>query len=230
MSEVKGRRIWVDWVALVGLALLVTTGLLATATLGSQPQAATQSQGAEILSARWEGNHEDAREWTVFTFEQIATEGPDLLNATPEDLLDFCPTSDMNEGDIRNFYVYLLSSVVQLESGFDPDTHYEEPTITDSQGRPVISRGLLQLSLESSNSSSYDCGFRSAADLHDPMQNLRCGIRILNHWVDRHGRIAGRIDGTWQGGAKYWSVLRTPERVDQIKEWTSTYCIEHFGR
>ena len=146
--------------------------------------------------------------------------------ASPEDFLEFCPISHMDDEDTKHFYVYLLSSIAELESSFNPDRKYEE-TIKNRQGQYVVSRGLLQLSLESAN--GYGCGFRSAKAIHDPEQNLRCGVRILSRWVGGDGRIAGMIDGHWQGGARYWNVLRLSEKLEQIKTWTSTYCIQRFG-
>ena len=198
----------------------------ATALVGSQQLAEALSiQGVEILSARWERHHNDAKEWTAFAFEKIETTGKDLLSTTPEDFLDFCPVANIGDEGMKNFYVYLLSSVAELESNFVPTRHYRE-SFKDSHGEYVISRGLLQLSFESGN--GYGCRFHSATDLHDPEQNLSCGIRILNQWVHRDRRIAGRVDKKWRGGARYWSVLRESDKVEQIKKWTSTYCARNF--
>jgi hypothetical protein len=45
--------------------------------------------------------------------------------------------------------------------------------------------------------------------LYDPSVNLTCGVRILNRLVLRDKRIAGKLGATWQGGAGYWSTLRS---------------------
>ena len=216
------RRITpVHW-AIVALAVFYSDAT----TLDARAQAPSP-QEAEILAARWEGHHADARNWTVFTFGEVTAHGADLLNTSVADLRDFCPIPAMGENDMTNFFVYLISSVAELESNFDPATQYRESTILDSQGRPVISRGLLQLSLESAN--GYGCGFLHATDLHDPERNLSCGIRILARWIGTDARIGGRDNGNWQGAARYWSVLRRPNAVEQIRKWTSSYCIQHFG-
>jgi hypothetical protein len=96
--------------------------------------------------------------------------------------------------------------MVKYESGFNTNAKLTEK-FTDYHGRKVISRGLLQISIESSH--SYDCDLQSSEDLHDPLKNLTCGIRILNRWVKYDRRIAGKVSQSWRGGARYWAVLRS---------------------
>jgi hypothetical protein len=145
-----------------------------------------------------------------------------MLTVVPEDIEEFCPAySRLARQKQVAFWVYLLSSITQFESNFKPETSYQE-NFRDANGNYVISRGLLQLSIESGN--GYGCAFRSASDVHDPLQNLSCGIRILNRWVSRDKQIAGKSGSAWQGGARYWSVLRTADRVASIKSFTTGYC------
>ena len=132
-----------------------------------------------------------------------------LRDGGPSDVADFCrryPSFDA-AGRTR-FWVELVAAMSALESGHDPArTHRER--FTDRNGRPVVSRGLLQLSIESAR--GYGCELESSELLHLPEHNLRCGVRILAALVERDGRIAGRRDGAWQGGARYWAVLRPPK-------------------
>lgn len=134
---------------------------------------------------------------------------------------EFCENYDeLRSEDKLNFWIYLLSSMTELESSFKPETRFQE-SFNDSQGRPVISRGLLQLSIESAN--GYGCNIREANQLHDAETNLSCGIRIINHWAKRDLRIAGKVSGSWRGSARYWSVLRN-EKGTRIRNWTKAYC------
>jgi len=64
---------------------------------------------------------------------------------------------------------------------------------TDVKGAQVVSRGLLQISIESSQ--GYQCGINDAQQLHSAEQNIRCAARILNKWVARDQSIGtGRVE------------------------------------
>ncbi|XGC79826.1 transglycosylase SLT domain-containing protein [Bdellovibrio bacteriovorus] len=155
----------------------------------------------------WESEHQDGKKWTTHVKAELERIGKDLLSVLPEDRSTFCPNyRNLKSEHRKSFWAYLLSQMVRYESNFDPDRRYEED-FDDSSGNPVISRGLLQISIESGN--DYGCGFDRSSDLHDPLQNLSCGIRILNRWMENDHRIASRVDGDWKGGARYWSVLRS---------------------
>lgn len=68
-------------------------------------------------------------------------------------------------------------------------------------GGYVISRGLLQMSLQSSQ--SYGCSMmKKPADLHQPLENLSCGVRILANRVEKYKKAMFN-DG------HYWSVMKS---------------------
>lgn len=174
-----------------------------------------------ILRVRWEGKHRDGRDWTLATHAKVERVSAGLLSTTPADYKEFCPEyPSMSQSERKNFWVYLLSSMAQFESNFNPSLSYKE-SFRDSQGNRVVSRGLLQISIESGN--AYGCGFGSTRDLNDAYKNLECGLRILNRWVSSDKRIAGQSRG-WKGGARYWSVLRSADKVKSIKSWTRKFC------
>lgn len=156
----------------------------------------------------WESKATDGVNWTAHVMNKLDTLGVDMVDSVPADFATFCPSyKKFTYTQRKEFYTYLISAMTKYESGFDPKQFYQEG-FNDSSGNPVISRGLLQISIESAN--SYGCGFTSSQQLHDPYLNLSCGIRILNRWIgQRDFRLAGKIDGSWKGGARYWSVLRT---------------------
>jgi hypothetical protein len=138
---------------------------------------------------------------------RLDTLGRSLLEVEASDATTFCPRyPSLSYAQKKQVWTFFISAIVRFESNFDPKLYYEE-SFRDSTGARVVSRGLLQLSLESSN--GYSCGFRTAQEIHDPFLNLSCGIKILNRWVGRDKRFAGGSRGAWRGGARYWSVLRS---------------------
>lgn len=166
--------------------------------------------------ARWDGKHQDAKIWTQFIVDNVFKIAPNL-RLTPDDIGDFCASTPT---DYKQFWLMLISGMVEKESSHKPQTSYKE-NFKDRNGRYIVSRGLLQLSIESAN--GYGCGFKSEQELHDPIRNLECGLKILNKWVGKDKRIAGKVAGRWMGGSKYWSVLRTSKTAD-IMKWTRQAC------
>lgn len=155
--------------------------------------------------AAWNKVNKDGS-WTRAAERAVkATTLPDLV---PRDIKTFCPRYDGLDADQRTrFWVGLLSAMAKPESNFKPATQYIEPDIFDANGQHVISRGLLQISMESVNQHAYGCGIRSAPDLHKVDVNLSCAARIMQHWVRTDGLIAATSKPA-VGAARYWSVLR----------------------
>lgn len=172
----------------------------------------------------WESRVSDGREWSTHVDRELDRLGQDMLDVIPADSGLFCPKyKSLSYSQRKQYWAYLISSMVRFESNFKTDTSYKE-SFNDSRGNPVISRGLLQLSIESGN--AYGCGFKNAQELHDPYKNLSCGVRILNRWVGRDARIAGKVSNSWRGGARYWSVLRsTTNPYSSILSWSQNLAI-----
>lgn len=156
----------------------------------------------------WEIRDEKNVVWSNYLREIIPERGPDLLRVVPSDHSDFMKGdfSKLSTEERIEFWVLLFSAMAQRESNFNTSLTYQE-NFRDRHGEYIISRGLLQLSIESSL--GYGCPLNSANDLHDPFKNLECSVMIMNRWVQRDERIAGRVGGEWRGGARYWSVLRS---------------------
>jgi hypothetical protein len=168
----------------------------------------------------WEKQVPGSSAWTAHVDSELVKLGADLLDVIPTDAALFCPNySHLTLFQRKQYWAYLISAMVRFESSFKTETSYTEG-FNDSAGQPVVSRGLLQISIESGN--AYGCAFKTTHDLHDPLQNLSCGIRILNRWVGRDGQIAGKVDNAWRGGARYWSVLRAGDKTsyNSIVSWS----------
>ena len=163
----------------------------------------------------WENHTSQGKAWTEFVHRELDLHGQNL----------FCANySNLSEQQRKAYWVFLISSMVRFESNFNPAASYTEG-FDDAQGNRVVSRGLLQLSIESGN--SYGCQFKSAKEVHDPLKNLSCGVKILDRWLSRDGRIAGKVDSKWRGGARYWSVLREGDKTSykSILSWSQNLSI-----
>ena len=155
--------------------------------------------------AAWKRVNTDGS-WTLAA--EIAVKATTLVTLVPKDIKAFCPAYDGLGVDKRTrFWVGLLSAIAKPESGFKPETKYVEPDIVDANSQNVVSRGLLQISMESANQRAYGCGIQQAEDLHKVEVNLNCAARIMRHWVEKDGLIAAASMPA-VGGARYWSVLR----------------------
>lgn len=177
------------------------------------------------LTPLWEAKVKNSKEWSDYVYAKLDTLGKDLLDVVPADRAMFCPKySSLSYNQRKQYWTFMLSAMTRFESNFNTSMKYTEG-FNDSNGKKVISRGLLQISIESGN--GYDCDLRTAQDLHDPYQNLACGIRILNRWVARDGRIAGKVSSKWRGGARYWSVLRAGDKTSykSIVKWSKALSI-----
>ncbi len=147
--------------------------------------------------------------WTQVTESAVAATS--LSDQLPEDIQTFCPRYPTLGPDFRvMFWAGLLSAMAKFESNFNPETVFMEE-LRDGNGDRVISRGLLQLSVESAKQRRYGCKIVTAKDLHDPAVNLSCAARILATWVEADGAVAS-VNGETTGGARYWSVLRASSR------------------
>jgi hypothetical protein len=132
--------------------------------------------------------------------------------SVPRDIEKFCPAyTKRTYGERAYFWAALISAMARPESNFNPAAEYIE-SFLDREGNPVVSRGLLQLSIESSL--GYQCdakaNVKTAQDLHDPVKNIACTSVILDKWVNADNIIAtyGPKDARPSGGGRYWSVLR----------------------
>ena len=173
---------------------------------------------ASLDYAAWAQKNQDGS-WTRAAESAVANSP--LIRLNPADITQFCPNyPKLAKPDRRKFWVGLISAMSKPESNFKPEATYRE-RFRDGKGKPVVSRGLLQISIESANQKRYDCDIRSPALLHDPVINLACGVRILSKWVSTDGVIASRNTQQHQGGGRYWSTLRTQNgKVSAIAEFT----------
>jgi hypothetical protein len=157
------------------------------------------------IHGSWEKSVNEGVQYTHITSEALLNDAPALIDSSPSDVHDFCPAYYLLDRNGRiAFWVGLISAMTDRESSFDTHSQFTE-NMLDSEGKKVISRGLMQLSVESAR--SYGCSIGTESDLEDAETNLRCGVKILNQLILADSSIAG-FKQRWLGGARYWSVLR----------------------
>lgn len=163
-----------------------------------------------------------SRGWGHYTANFILSNATELLNDPPSDVEDFCPAyNQINDKKKAIFWVHLMNAIAKKESLFDPGVMNDESGFGPN-GLDVVSRGLLQISLSSSQNRNYQrlgCPVETKEDLHNPIKNLQCGVAIFNHLTNDHNCIScdypstHRKAGKTAGIARYWSTLRTPYEV-----------------
>jgi hypothetical protein len=179
----------------------------------------------ETYVADWDGE-ETAKNYSQYTVDALEEFGPNLLDPDLKvnNYKRFCPKyNELVKDQKRRFWLMMISSLSWLESGFDPKESFGESfTVGNDSDDNVVSRGLMQMSIDSVKSSIYKCdkkaGIKSAKDLYNPQKNLRCAVIIMNHWVGKDKKLYGYrwrscndgSDGcrTWYGVGRYWSPVR----------------------
>lgn len=178
---------------------------------------------SEKSYAYWTDNNSSSS-WSKYTEQAVISSL--LYKTTPKDIASFCPKYNLLKSESRiQFWIGLVSAMAFFESNFDPQAQYVEK-FKDTSGKFIISRGLLQLSIESANQTNYSCDIESATDLHKAKVNLTCAVNILSFWVTKDHLISGS-DSDIKGGGRYWSVLRpTGSKLNKIKAITKqlTFC------
>jgi hypothetical protein len=168
---------------------------------------------------KW-ANKSASPDWDTSLRKALEDYGEELMDTVPRDISTFSKNyKTMSYNERLNFWAYLVSIMAEKESNFNPDAFYVE-NFNDASGNKVVSRGLLQLSIESAR--GYKCPFLdSAKDLHDAEKNLICTVKIMKRWVLQDGVISGQTSsGSWRGGARYWSVLRKSSTLNFFTGFT----------
>ncbi len=160
--------------------------------------------------------------WDTMLGQAIADLGANLTRVVPSDIASYCPNYPaMVSAQRATVWQSIFIALTKFESNYKPGELLDEttfdPDMLESNGDPIISRGLLQISIGSAN--GYACRIGNAQELHDPATNLRCGVRIASQWVERDGVISGGSkDAGWRGMARYWSPFRRADRLSDIQQ------------
>jgi hypothetical protein len=185
-----------------GFLLLIGVAIAWLSFLNSA-QAATNDMSMQAL---WDKQPKLSKGWTLIASKAIHEYGQNLIKVVPADIINYCPAYAKLDSKQRTaFWVNLISTLALQESSFEADSSYVEH-FSDSDGKSVISRGLLQLSY--SDGSNYGCDFQTLKDLDDVSKNIECGVKIMDHLMEKDQRIAGKISGKYRGLSRYWGPFR----------------------
>lgn len=201
--------------SLIILALSSVTDAHSFSRKPQTPSAPVPTHVPGTIAADWDAVPR-GKEFTAATLRALDELGSELLAASPSDARTFCPAySRLDKEKRKQVWLMIISSVTRYESSFNPDAKFSEPAPL----RGVVSRGLLQLSVDSANQKAYGCSVTEKS-LHDAEVNIRCGVRIMRNRVEKHGVIASGSGSDSRGLASYWSVLRTnrPSRESIISK------------
>lgn len=168
--------------------------------------------------------------WTDAMLDEIKLTGLGSIPAA--DLVSFCKNSNsLSKTEKEAVWAHIIFEMSKWESNLDPKSSMYEcrkdkciysggcqysasKGYCMKGGHPldgglVVSRGLLQISLQSAQ--YYGCKDIASvpADLHDPIKNLKCSVRIIKTLVAKSQAVAGKdSSGNWRGVARYWAVVR----------------------
>lgn len=155
--------------------------------------------------------------WTSIAASFINSNKSIFFDEKISDIQDFCPgfLSKTNEQKTA-FWIHLLNSLSLRESKFDPMVSNNEGNFGDGSLN-VTSRGLLQISYQSSKASRYKrngCDVDGPNSLHDPETSIECGLAIFKTWLKEDGCISCKGRGNrYLGISRYWSPLRARHQV-----------------
>lgn len=174
--------------------------------------------------------HEEITDWKPALAQGIKQLGGGILAITPKDVAEYCPKwPKLSQDERSEVLAVIMGGMIGAESGGNTATEFRECSKSKNvYGREgqykagfgwcmmggdkaengyVISRGLFQISLGSAK--GYKCeGIEKPSDLHDPQKNINCAVKIMSKLVVENKRLSGKQNGSWQGGARYWSTLR----------------------
>jgi len=157
---------------------------------------------ATVGGLPWDGKHKDSAVWTEKLKQEIIKRG--MVKLSPSDIATFCPGySKQDDQGKLVAWMNLFSIMAKYESSYNPKTFFMEPPPLGYH-----SIGLFQLSYEDQPNYPECALSKSQKNLEDGVHNIKCAVIILNKLVTQNKRIAGQVSGRWQGGARYWSVLR----------------------
>lgn len=184
------------------------------------------------ISLYWENTtepHPERKPWTEALIRELSLNKQALEKAT--DVKAICPKyfTLSSEKQLKALGELFVATTYH-ESAFKPSVLYRECNKTKCQyssgcqyhgeygycmkgghkldGGIVISRGLMQLSLESAK--GYGCQVSTPDELHNPEKNLTCGVKIMVKQVDR--------TGLFLASSNYWAVLKPTSSWNKIED------------
>ena len=146
--------------------------------------------------------------WDAALVAAIDKHGNNLLHMQPKDWNDYVAVWPTTREGLINFWSKILVTVAKFESSYKTESKYQEKFKSSSTGSYVVSRGLFQISKSSTEQARYNCKWVNEEELHNPLKNIECAVKVFNFLVGDNKMIAGKNGKDWLGAARYWAVFR----------------------
>jgi len=156
------------------------------------------------------------QEWAKVALEAVRAEKLTSIPITDGKL--FCP-----KGLTERNWVHLMAGIVTYESNFKPNTTYRE-AFKSSNGQYVLSSGLFQISISSTQQARYGCKWSSQAELLDPVKNIQCSAKVIRALVTENKAVTNHAGTAYKGTARYFSTMRPSGKLSQIKSKLKAWC------
>jgi len=182
----------VSFLFLLGLTIMVTGCSIDDPVIPQTPESKPVEVKPIIVKPQVYKFRWDNPTYTKYLVDALKSNS--LLTLQVNDIKDFGTNDDPIE-----FWGNIFVEMAYFESKWKPETYYKE-----SFG--LYSRGLFQLSKV--DGKRYGCDFTTEKSVHNEKANIECAVLVMEKLVKQNGSIAGKVSGKWQGGARYWSVLR----------------------
>lgn len=165
-----------------------------------------ETPAAKVYKSPWDAKHPEYTGIFVNALNQYA---PDLMK---EIIPGAC-------GDRVQYLLDLFTGIAFYESGYSASDQMTE-AFKDNSGDPQVSAGVFQLSLDDKTKGSACNQFVRFSDVLDAKKNIECGVVTMNKLFKQDKVVTGEHSCTnskgnrvtcYEGGARYWSVLREPE-------------------
>lgn len=191
------------------LALLLSACTTVPVKDTTVPQQDTKPTPGEF-KADWDGV-KGTEKFTALLVKALEDHGQGLLSAPIEGVC----------GNRIPFFVMFMSALARYESNFKPEAKYTE-AFADAKGNRVVSRGLFQMSIESSNG-NYACSFKNAEDIHKQELAIPCAVKAMNKLILRDGKLFS-TSAPWKGASAYWSPFRDKAKREAIMKKAKATC------
>jgi len=185
-----------------------------------QTTMSANSNHPEILKA---GGGEWKNRWSETIVEAIDLYGPNLLNQEISDndlsAINCLGFNKANHEQKKQLWKVIFASIARYESNYRSERmkprNYRD-VIRSAQNK--VPMGILQLGTGATAHGKGCSGAKSAKWLLDPINNLKCGVQIMNNQLSggRSGRFTGVVGRLFPDEPRnegsltrhyYWSVL-----------------------
>jgi hypothetical protein len=183
---------------------------IAAAVLAASPS--TPADQSPITSVKmkplsWEKNHPERKAWSEFLFTQIDAQWDQFDKAI--DLTIFRPDYNSLTKDQKiNIIAEFICWICEFVSDWDPKDN--EQDVGTAENKDTWSVGLMQLSVIDQANYGFKLGY-NFEDLQDPIRNLRLGLLILGHQIDKYHLVdipTGHV-------GLYWATVHTGGKYDE---------------